>query len=512
MNGNLFKVVLISVIAILLAIIGGAMSADGDPVSIALAMAPFVLAGLYLMKEKVWYLWIWLPIICNPFDIFNSYGPLLAYSITLPFYIWNIMLRRSSLTRNSIPLLDAVIFLLFIHVGYIFLTHPFGLGINILEDYYGGRGYIIFLQGLLAYLCLSSLKTDSYKLGRVLQWAVFLSIAASMIITIRNLIMPDSAGAELETSNAPVTDDTRELSFTYLSLIILQVLILNYSVWQILKRPWWIILGAAACAGLLISGFRSYIAQLLMLFFVVSILYRRWFISMIAPALGLLLLLVMSSAGILHELPFGVQRTLSVIPFLDVSLQARRSAEGSTEWRVEMWRWALDDRKNFIQNKVFGDGFSRNIGILKANVYEKAYKLSHDQSDFAWNGSWHSGPISTIQTIGYIGLSLYTIISIIGMIYAWLVCCIYRYHPYKLGILYVAAMYFISPTFFFLIFGDSIKIPGEIISLGIIKVLFCCAKREGLYGSLGVRKEYMPLMIRQAKKTPLIPNPAAISS
>ena len=38
MNGNLVKIVLISVVAILLAIIGGVMSADGDPFSIALSL------------------------------------------------------------------------------------------------------------------------------------------------------------------------------------------------------------------------------------------------------------------------------------------------------------------------------------------------------------------------------------------------------------------------------------------------------------------------------------------
>ena len=69
------------------------------------------------------------------------------------------MLRRSSLTWNSAPLLDAVVLVLFMHVGYIFLSHPFALGLDVLEDYYGGKGYILFLQALLAYLCLSSLKT-----------------------------------------------------------------------------------------------------------------------------------------------------------------------------------------------------------------------------------------------------------------------------------------------------------------------------------------------------------------
>lgn len=41
----------------------------------------------------------------------------------------------------------------------------------------------------------------------------------------------------------------------------------------------------------------------------------------------------------------------------------------------------------------------------------------------------------------------------------------------------------------------------DIISLAIIKVLYSCAKREGLYVSLHVRKEYMPLMIRKRRKT-----------
>ena len=192
MNGDLFKITLISVIAILLAIVGGLVSADGDPVSIALAIAPFALAGLYMMKEKVWYLWILIPPLFIPFSI-NSYAPLFAYSVVLPFYLWNVMLRRSSLTWNSIPLLDTLIFLLFIHVAYVFLTHPFGLGINILEDYYGGKGYIMFLQALLAYVCLSSLKTSSQELGKVLQWSIALILFFTLVQTARALLSPESA-------------------------------------------------------------------------------------------------------------------------------------------------------------------------------------------------------------------------------------------------------------------------------------------------------------------------------
>lgn len=505
MNGDLFKITLISVIAILLAIIGGLISADGVPVSIAVAIAPFALAGLYMMKEKVWYLWILIPPLFIPFSI-NSYAPLFAYSVVLPFYLWNVMLRRSSLTWNSIPLLDTFIFLLFIHVAYVFLTHPFGLGINILEDYYGGKGYIMFLQALLAYLCLSSLKTTSQELGKVLQWSIALILLFTLAQTARTLLSPESAGAEAGTDG-----DTRNFSYLAISILVLQVLILKYSVWQMIKRPWWGLLAASACAGILISGFRSSIAIILLLFFIVSLLYKRWFVSIVAPILGLAMLMLLSSSKTLLELPFGVQRILSVLPFLEVSSQAREDAMASIQWRVEMWKWALDDREIFIQDKIFGDGFARDINILKANIYEEAYHLTNtNQISFAWNGLWHSGPISTIQAIGYVGLTLYSIISVIGMVYAWQVGRIYRYSKYSLGILFITTLYFIRPLGFFFLYGENTYIAEDIISLGIIKVLFCCAKREGLYVSIHMRREYVPLMIQQKEEKPGLPSSSGV--
>ena len=510
MNGDLFKITLISVIAILLAIVGGLVSADGDPVSIALAIAPFALAALYMMKEKVWYLWILIPPLFIPFSI-NSYAPLFAYSVVLPFYLWNVMLRRSSLTWNSIPLLDTLIFLLFIHVAYVFLTHPFGLGINILEDYYGGKGYIMFLQALLAYVCLSSLKTNSQDLGKVLQWSIALILFFTLVQTARALLSPESGEGMEGSAGGGTNGDTRNSSFLAFSVLVLQVLILKYSAWQMIKRPWWGLLAVSACAGILISGFRSSLAVILLLFFIVSLLYKRWFVSIVAPILGLGILMLFSSSKTLLELPFGVQRVLSVLPFLEVSSQAREDAMASIQWRVEMWAWAFDDREKFIQDKVFGDGFARDINILKANIYEEAYHLTNsNQISFAWNGLWHSGPVSTIQTIGYVGLTLYFIISIIGMVYAWQVGRIYRYSKYSLGILFVTAIYLTRPLGFFFIFGESTSITEDIISLGIIKVLFSCAKREGLYVSIHMRREYVPLMIQQKKEKAALPSPSGI--
>ena len=90
----------------------------------------------------------------------------------------------------------------------------------------------------------------------------------------------------------------------------MQLLIINYSVWQMIKRPWWGALLLLGTVGILLSGFRSAMAQVLFLFFTISLIYRRWFFCLLAPVLGVLLLLLLSSAGMLHSLPFGIQRTL----------------------------------------------------------------------------------------------------------------------------------------------------------------------------------------------------------
>lgn len=139
------------------------------------------------------------------------YSPILS---VLPFYLWNVMLRRSSLTWNSIPLLDTLIFLLFIHVAYVFLTHPFGLGINILEDYYGGKGYIMFLQALLAYVCLSSLKTSSQELGKVLQWSIALILFFTLVQTARALLSPESAEGMAGNVGTEMNEDGQKFIFS----------------------------------------------------------------------------------------------------------------------------------------------------------------------------------------------------------------------------------------------------------------------------------------------------------
>ena len=74
-----------------------------------------------------------------------------------------------------------------------------------------------------------------------------------------------------------------------------------------IKRPWWGALLVLGTIGVLFSGFRSFIAQLLLLFFTISLIYKRWFFCILVPIFGMLLLLLLSSSGMLHSFPYGIQ-------------------------------------------------------------------------------------------------------------------------------------------------------------------------------------------------------------
>ncbi len=495
-NQNLFTIVLVAVLTLILAILGGVLAASGSPVAAGLMIAPLALVGMCLMKEKVWYLWLLIPQILIVTS-FNSYGYLIAIILTVPFYIWNVMLRRTELTWNKTHLLDVAVFVLIAYVAWLFIKHPFGLGISLFQDYYGGKGYIVYLQGLIAYIAFSSLKTNSDTFGKVLYWSVVLTVLFSAANTVKMLIAPQQAAAEMGEELSG--ESLRNSQFLTISVTVLQLLIIKFTVVDFFKRPWWLAVALGACYGVMISGFRSAMANVVFIFAIVSLVYKRWITIIALPVFGLGVLTVMSSTGVLRDMPYGLQRICSAVPFLDVSPGIARNAEHSIDWRTEMWDWALDDRENYIQDKVYGDGFARSTRLLMGISYEKMYGLAKDeQEEFAANGLWHNGIISTIQAMGYVGLTLSCIVFLVGIIYAMLVSRIYMYHKYRVPILFYTISFLVKPVAFFLLNGgDNTTLAYQIVNLAIIKVLLCCAEKEGLYESIRVRREYVPLIIQR---------------
>lgn len=506
-HSKLFSIILIVISVIIFAITIGIESSETPIATLALCFIPIALITVSFIKEKIWYTWFLLPPVFLPLDTFSNYNYLIILIGTLPFYCWYILKKQSTLTWHKSSLLDFPVFIFILYVIFVFLNNPFGIQANLFEDYYGGRGYITIAQGAIAFFLLSSLKTNTTQIGKLLNWNLLILIFFTLITTVKEFLL-QSEQSFIGTNATLNIGEARESGVVIISVLILKLLIIKFTISDFIKKVWPFVLALSCCYGILISGFRSYVAVTVFFFFCICVLYRRWSPIIIIPLLGISSLILLSTTGGLRELPIGVQRCFAPLEFLDIDPEIRIDATHSTDWRTQMWEWALDDREHFIKDKIWGDGFSRNIYTLKAINYMHAHKIREygdymGNSDYAYNGVWHSGPITTLNALGYVGLSLLTIVFIISFYYSWSVCNIFKHSPYRLGILYVALSTFILPLYFFFIFGDAQRdISTLLVNLATIKLLYCLARKEKLYIPISTRKEYIPMMCRQANSEP----------
>ncbi len=90
--------------------------------------------------------------------------------------------------------------------------------------------------------------------------------------------------------------------------------------------------------------------------FILGSYFRRGMPEVLRAAVlggGVLSLLILVQGNIIN-LPFAAQRTLSFLPG-KWDYAAKSEAQGSTEWRVEMWKAMLTGNK-YIENKWLAMG------------------------------------------------------------------------------------------------------------------------------------------------------------
>lgn len=173
-----------------------------------------------------------------------------------------------------------------------------------------------------------------------------------------------------------------------------------------------------------------------------------------AGVLGVLALAGAVQSGI--SVPLTIQRALSVLP-LGWDLAATQDAEGTTTWRLDMWRDAWND-PNYFKDKVFGDGFgfTQQELMIFANEMigmQGLIGVSNTYEMFIIRGSLHNGPLSSIRYGGFVGLILLTALMIGTAIYAVKVVSASAGTVYSPMALFTAIPLIYEPFAFFAIFG-----------------------------------------------------------
>jgi hypothetical protein len=222
----------------------------------------------------------------------------------------------------------------------------------------------------------------------------------------------------------------------------------------------------------LMSGFRSALMGCFLIYLATTY-FRRGIVDVVRVVIifGTVLTLLIVMQGRVINLPFAAQRTLSFLPG-QWDYAAKSQAEGSTEWRVEMWKAMLTGNK-YIENKWLGDGFGftrYQLQIMAANA--RTGNNADQQENLMISGGVHNGPISTIRFVGYVGLALFLVLLFLVSYRAALLIRRSEGTPFYTMTLLWSVPSFLQPIAFIFIFGAyEGDLPNLIFSIGMQKMI-----------------------------------------
>lgn len=384
--------------------------------------------------------------------------------------------------------LEFAIFLQMVAVAQAFARNPTGLSV-LGGELVGGKPYIIFAFSFIAFALLSVVKADL----RIIKWVVICSILMAVMdggLMLASLFVPSIAMAVLPlysgvsftsaTTGGGATDALesrldgakdigKSLAFAAFTLF-RPISTLNP------LHPIRFLLMASSLSFILISGFRSVLAQVFLVAIVSSLIRRKFLDVIVCGVIAMLGLMLLVVSGQVEKLPYGAQRILSVLP-INVRHDIRVDAEGSANWRFEMWELALTTDR-YISNKWLGDGFAYRAdehAMMMDAVHgsSRSHQTNQASQDLMMaKGSYHGFHVEAIRMTGAFGLLCALIALGIFFRYAWIQIQYFRGRPEWPYVLWICIPFLIHPFYLMLIFGAYRHgFPALLVAAAMLKVL-----------------------------------------
>ncbi|MEP6668560.1 MAG: hypothetical protein ABJF10_05370 [Chthoniobacter sp.] len=407
----------------------GLMIGQGDTKLPLLIVAAFaVMSFLLVVQEKIWVLIpatamlggkiVALPV---PFTVAHI-GILIAFGMYMILKARKIVRLKP---KNGIVEVWMWIMLVYMFVTYV--RNPVGVE-AFGSDRVGGKPYVDIIIAYLGFWVLGR-STASVRESYLIIFLGFMGNACLAFVNFVAFRFPSTtaplanlysgiAAAE-SAEGATAVDEGGRLS--YLGGVGGNLVATACSFWHpfTLVNPmhfWRFAMFFAGLIAVLLSGFRSGLFGMFEIFLLAS--FFRGGIGDVVRAAALMvvaLAFLVGMQGNIVNLPFPAQRALSFLPG-KWDYGAKSEAEGSTEWRVEMWKVMLDGNK-YIENKWLGDGYGfthRQLEIMASNQFSGSN--ADQQENLMISGGVHSGPVSSIRFVGYIGLAIF--LALLGLV-AW---------------------------------------------------------------------------------------------
>lgn len=477
------KIVFLFILVLLGAVYIGIGAASDQLQTLAILAGAVTVGVCLIMGRNIWML---IPLMTYiQLTLYLPGRPSTLLVAQLLVTLFGILMIMSGKLRAKFKMtsLEWWMVIFFLSVAQVYARNP--VGINLLgAGNVGGKPYLMFCVGLVAAVILASIKVPYKDLVKIFKLTVIGSIINFVLGAIGYYIPTIGqyiGAARVESEYSMVAVDSGRagrVPFVIrlgpnIALIVSSMINPLRAAFKVLWLP--LILIAFASAG--ISGYRNVIVST-GLTFIVGIIYQDGIRSLIISVVILVLALgAVSVINIAHPLPPNVQRAMSFLPgtweeeYID-------DANSSSDWRFEMWEEALFS-ENWIKNKIMGDG----LGFTSEELaYQEELRLhgsavggggfdSHRETALV-NGDYHSGPVSAIRTIGYVGLIVMLLCMLVLAFHAHRLIKRSKNMPWRPVVMIVCIPLMWYPLFFLFVFGSFAKDAVIILmGYGMIRLL-----------------------------------------
>jgi hypothetical protein len=420
-----------------------------------------------------------------PFDV-RQLVIILACGLFIPAIIF-----KSKMRKTSFEQIDLWVWINLIYIATAFFRNPVGVaaiggGVRV-----GGKPYLDLILGLMAYLMLSRFRISPKFASALPLYIVLVSAftalagGVGMIVPSVGMVLGKFYSGFLDGSHfaggegmQAVVGETRLgfLSAFGSSIILFCISSINPTHLIRIHNLKFLIFYCSGYVMILLAGFRNGIIAGI-LHTMVGIFIRDRFVGMVK---FLFLIFVIAVGGVLLSyspvnIPYTFQRALCFLPG-NWDETAKSDAQDSSEWRVVMWKMALTSDK-YIQSKSFGDGFGmlrvdfeRGVDIMYGRAGLSANETAQEQ--FLLGGDFHSGPVSSIKFVGYVGSALFIILLMQSVFQVAILIRESIGSPFEKISLFIGIPIIIYPLFFVFVFGDyRTAIVDVLYFVGMIKLL-----------------------------------------
>ena len=362
------------------------------------------------------------------------------------------------------------------------------VGINALGgDLVGGKPYVDFLLGVFSYVILGGCVITPKQSTIIVKYNVILLVSVALICT--TIIFLPSIGNVLgklysSFSTWSIAEGSEvEVGETRLTplqggggvFVLLSICSANPMKMLSPKNYRYLLMYLTGIIMILLSGFRSALFNSVLLTALGTVLRDKTvgaFKFLFAIFFCVSLFTAISYSDI--KIPIAAQRGLSFLPG-NWDPEATKLAEDSSKWRYRMWELMMTTDR-YIHSKMWGDGygFTRKEFEIMENAHFGIGGFGGQDEHLEPHliqGTVHSGPVSTIKRVGYVGLGLLLIFTGALSLYGFRVIKMAQGTPFQLTSLYYGLPVIITPFVFLFIFGDYNDITTMLFELGMLKMI-----------------------------------------